>query len=175
MSNYDDLDKTFDLPYVNGAGVALSNNCPACGRLMDEFDCCFTCDSLGTPAQQAAVETEAHSPRHTPGPWCWVNFGNEPHLATAHSGSKTVLDAVRKGQRDVAFRNRVTEGRSLMIPFDPSHPDSRLIAAAPELLDALRDLLDLVQFVRVWGSPSPSKRDTVIANANSVIALVEGK
>ena len=59
--------------------------------------------------------------KHTPGPWAWYHGGN--HMALVRPG---------------------TDGRVLMCCYSDGRPksaDDRLIAAAPDLLDACRDLL----------------------------------
>jgi hypothetical protein len=66
---------------------------------------------------------------HTPGPWVVTEFGIEaPEQADWHG-------------RNVVYSNAVAgyEGSAII-----KDADARLIAAAPELLEALRDLLDYV-------------------------------
>jgi len=105
--------------------------------------------------------------KHTPGPWRW-EF-NRKHKALHLVGGRplydlTIMDFERWGtQRAVAtLRDTSEDGMNIMhrlpdrldwiAPFpgrvhhadwcaDVIHPDMRLMAAAPELLDALYDLL----------------------------------
>lgn len=92
---------------------------------------------------------------HTRGPWAW--FGNtkneELHLATTYGGRKFVMAFRRWGmssaqpcfysgglRRDAGeFVDYEREYRDDVREID--HPDARLIAAAPELLESLRAVL----------------------------------
>lgn len=80
--------------------------------------------------------------KHTPGPWKWWTSCSYRRLsseATGHDGD--VLHAVVQrsdGHPDVHFPNGGFNG-----------PDARLIAAAPDLLQALGDLMNLESRGRV--------------------------
>ena len=97
--------------------------------------------------------------KHTPGPWRW--FGNtkshDIHLATVNGGRVFVLNFVRWGMAGAQprFQGR-GERRGFMVPATDlvtyevdyrrdisgiNHPDAHLIAAAPELLRALKGAL----------------------------------
>ncbi|MFU2648698.1 hypothetical protein ACM7OW_28715 [Pseudomonas aeruginosa] len=78
---------------------------------------------------------------HTPGPWQW-NHGRLLHNV-AGEYSETILDIEEEAWR-------------------PTDDDSKLIAAAPELLDALVNLLPLI---------SPLKAESQqVADASAAIA-----
>ncbi|HCL4178634.1 TPA: hypothetical protein N2C23_005533 [Pseudomonas aeruginosa] len=79
--------------------------------------------------------------KHTPGPWQW-NHGRLLHNV-AGEYSETILDIEEEAWR-------------------PTDDDSKLIAAAPELLDALVNLLPLI---------SPLKAESQqVADASAAIA-----
>lgn len=107
--------------------------------------------------------------RHTPGPWGW--FGNEHgfYLAAKHSGRLYVMDFTRRGMNGAQPRFRVgglMHDAADLVQFavgkasvrglkaakkDQSvyryditgidHPDARLIAAAPDLFEVVRDIV----------------------------------
>jgi hypothetical protein len=66
---------------------------------------------------------------HTPGPWRWLSADT---LVGDHGHRPVVLTRWRKG-----LAQRDPEG-GLLRTFDPDSPDARLIAAAPDLLAALK-------------------------------------
>lgn len=75
---------------------------------------------------------------HTPGPWAWQDMGGLC-LVGQHGRRPIVLNVGCKsdsgGMYGAYLRTRNT-GREVMEPLTPENPDARLIAAAPELLEA---------------------------------------
>lgn len=92
---------------------------------------------------------------HTPGPWRWLRRGQDGvHLGTPDRGLLIVMDFTRKGMTGAQPRFAVWKGEErgrfggVMRTADEidleAHPDARLVAAAPDLLRALKDLLQMV-------------------------------
>ena len=75
---------------------------------------------------------------HTPGPWKIATT-----YANAQAGKYTVVPWATQRQRVCAIAARPN------YPPEQAEADARLIAAAPELLEALRDLCDLLEDCRL--------------------------
>ena len=86
--------------------------------------------------------------KHTPGPWKWAERDNGKDVFLVHPdhGWLTVMDFTRRGMQGGTFRLATWKGDErenmggIMKPAHEidvlSHPDARLIAAAPDLLAA---------------------------------------
>lgn len=135
--------------------------------------------------------------KHTPGPWGW--FGNDHgiYLATEHSGRRYVMAFARMGMQRAQPRFQssgvMVDGVDLLAfevgdknvrglkaaKADPSvyrydisgidHPDARLIAAAPEMLEALKAVLD------AYGGGYTGEINEAREVARAAIAKAEGE
>lgn len=133
--------------------------------------------------------------KHTPGPWAW--FGStrtNMYLATVHSGRRYVMGFRRKGlqgaEPEFQVNSRMVPASQLAIyevnreatdAKDPSvyrhdivgfrHQDAKLIAAAPEMLEALQLALPCVIGIeeRLGDGPSPVRLaiEAVLVKATS--------
>lgn len=96
---------------------------------------------------------------HTPGPWV-VKFNTDNQTA-AIEPSKELLAQGRGGIAHVYKKD----------PLDEGYANQRLIAAAPDLLAALENVLE--DFIAIGGKDSD--RSGVIIQATSAIAKARGK
>ena len=92
--------------------------------------------------------------KHTPGPWwCWEECHGEP-----------------KGSRQCTIQSaehQIASGYSYLVDGDTAIANARLMAAAPELLAALRDLLIMAE--------NEFRYDDVrLENARTALARAEG-
>ncbi len=101
-------------------------------------------------------------PEHTPGPWNWYGRKDQHRifLATPKRGITVVMDFTRWGTQGAQPRFHSEEPLGILRPvaelLDPdqnrdsnpiiivNHPDARLIAAAPDLYDACREVMDML-------------------------------
>lgn len=119
---------------------------------------------------------EQDHPGFTPGPWQWNNTLQGARLETPHSGRLIVMDCTRKGMQSAEprFSDRNGERRGgIMRPASKldlfEHPDARLIADAPDLYEALRDLIDVCAAIDDHeGVPE------AVARGRAVLARAEG-
>ena len=79
--------------------------------------------------------------KYTPGPLAWQKFGDDWCL-TGQYGTRPIVLSV--GGRPRQLRLRDAE-HDLLIPFDPAHPDARLLAAAVELLEACKAAVEALR------------------------------
>ena len=116
----------------------------------------------------------------TPGPWeWWKHADGEVYLATPDRGRLIVMGFARKGMNGAQPRFAEWDGEErgrlggLMQNADKldleAHPDARLIAAAPSLLQALKDLLQMVETDQLIPESVSYMRE-----ARAAVAKVEG-
>lgn len=92
--------------------------------------------------------------KHTPGPWHFLDWGGR--IVDGAAGSSQILIAT------IALNTR---------GGDESRRNARLIAAAPEMLESLKEL---ELFVRVLGLDS-APAASAAADARAAIAKAEGR
>lgn len=121
--------------------------------------------------------------KHTPGPWVWSRVGGELMLHTPDRGMLVVMDFVRKDMYGAQPRFATWQGEERgrlggalkgADALNPViHPDARLIAAAPDLLAALK----LVQLAAISSSTEERFGEAVTAameHINAAVAKAEG-
>lgn len=97
---------------------------------------------------------------YTPGPWEWVQYKSEWGGVWLFSGDVPVIDYDGCGSHDTLC----------------SGPDRHLIASAPELLDALEDMLSGWRYIReVHGDLYGVSWDRAESAASAAIAKAKGE
>src|SRR3990167_4592797 len=111
---------------------------------------------------------------HTKGPWAWQEMGGW-RLVGQWGMRPIVLSAkARNGKGPGKFALRDDES-DLLIPFDPNHPDARLIAAAPDLLEACRAWVDWMDSPGGGTDKTSDDEDKMIDAMRDAIAKAEGQ
>lgn len=125
--------------------------------------------------------------KHTPGPWDWFeSMPGRPYLATPSRGRLYVMGFERKGMQGAtpvfARWQGIDEGAErerlggvmcdgVHLKDGRMHPDARLIAAAPELLEALLELASAG--AEAWGEDRPCVREARAAIAKATGTTTE--
>lgn len=83
---------------------------------------------------------------HTPGPWGFHEMGGEEGRATDCGDFRALTVSIGQGKMLIAkvdaynFLGNANKGYPCVSDFDECRANARLMAAAPELLEALQDL-----------------------------------
>lgn len=155
--------------------------------------------------QEAVVPTAQaeKSDAHTPGPWAWMGNRHGLYLATTHSGRRYVMGFRRMGFNGAqpSFRdgNRIVPAADLVLfevgdrgvrgfeqgKADESvyrydvigidNADARLIAAAPELLDACEAYAATFGKTRLVDQYLADRPDSPLAKCLAAIAKATGE
>lgn len=100
--------------------------------------------------------------KHTPGPWKWLH-NLDGHSMTINKDSKTPIAGI--------------SGMGLHVGQDVAESNARLIAAAPDLLEAQRDLVNLAEAAMKQANNNGAEYDIdgELAAARAAIAKAEGQ
>jgi hypothetical protein len=106
------------------------------------------------------MTTAEQPPAHTPGPWVWIGPEGQGAVYYIYAGNP-------EAEAVLAMVYSATEGEA-------DRENARLIAAAPRLLAALRDLVRVEDAAAaIIGRPREWK-DSYLDEARAAIAEVEG-
>lgn len=131
---------------------------------------------------------------YTQSPWYWKKFGASWKLISPKNGLCTVMDFVRQGMQGAqprfsdrngkALGGRMIDARNLDLN---THPDARLIAAAPELLETCKMAYSAIESlpINAFGEGTYTEtngescrypvRDEILHNIALQISKAEGK
>ena len=105
---------------------------------------------------------------HDRGPWGWQEFGKGNWCLTGQYGMRPIVLAAAR-----ARTNGLTSlMNGLLKPFIPDHPNSKLIAAAPELLEACKVARNTLKHSSP-GELNPMMRE-ILEIVNAAIAKAGG-
>ena len=87
------------------------------------------------------METTEKKLIHTAAPWGWQRFGDTYSLTAQHGMREIIIGGIKHGQMGYPVVGMNLDG--ILQDVDPSHPNAKLIAAAP-------DMLKIIQEAEAW-------------------------
>ena len=107
--------------------------------------------------------------KHTPGPWVWSDYTQE-----VPADSVSACELISYGPEDAAGSCSISSILALDEECSIEAGNARLIAAAPELLEALRAIKTAASMELALGGLHPSW-EPIIIECNKAIAKAEGR
>lgn len=103
--------------------------------------------------------------KHTPGPWAWQNFGNYRFLTAQHGMREIIIGSLAKEMPAETYPAMSNAETGRLEPVNPESPNAKLIAAAPDLLKALMELIDYIE----RSVSNPNFKDKELKDAEAAI------
>lgn len=88
-----------------------------------------------------AKQSEWMTTDHTRKPWLWVKNGDDYVLWGNHGHRPIVLDCGSVNGKPMGRKVLRSNMNGIMRPFDPGHPDARLIVEAPAMYELLKSTM----------------------------------
>ena len=77
--------------------------------------------------------------KYTKAKWDWQLFGDTYYLTAQHGMREIIIGAINHPEFEMPVPAMNYDGRLQVI--DPDHPNAKLISKAPEMYEALKDLI----------------------------------
>ncbi len=106
----------------------------------------------------------------TRGPWGWRKLGDTYHLVGLYGSLPVILSTLKVGRATHLTSRNAEEDR--LYPLDPKHPDAQLIAAAPDMADALEEALRLYDLGRETGKLLDARNADFFHMADEAEAII---